>query len=141
VSSEQLNSYSNPLIGRQLTSVEKKDYSWFFRFAFDVSIATESPWRLIDEDRILVTSEDHGHQFGLPGPVDAASIVLSSIGDRRIEAAVISECSGDLTIEFSGRAQLQLLQMSGGYESWRLSVGDSETICMGGGELAHFPGR
>ncbi|HTG14456.1 MAG TPA: hypothetical protein VK747_04215 [Blastocatellia bacterium] len=141
MSSEELNSYGDPLIGHQLVSVEKKDYSWFFRFSGEVSVATESAWRLINEDRIVVTSEDHGHQFGLPDPVDAASIVLSSIGGRKVEAAAISACSGDLTIEFNGCAQLQLLQMSGGYESWRLFVRDSETICTGGGEIAHFPRR
>ena len=139
--SSELNFYSSPLIGHQLMSVEKKDYSWFFRFDGDVSVATDSPWRLFNEVRIVVTSEDDGHRFGLPDPVNAASIALSTIVGRKVESAVISECSGDLTIEFSGRAQLQLLQMSGGYESWRLIAGDSETICMGGGELAHFQGR
>jgi len=122
-------------------SIEKKDYSWFFKFASDISVVTESPWRLIYENRIVVTSEDHGHQFGLPEPVDAALVAVSKIAGHTVEAAVISECSGDLTIEFSGRAQLELLQMSGGYESWRLIVGNSETICMGGGEIAHFPNR
>jgi hypothetical protein len=141
VSSKQLDSYSNPLIGHQLVSVEKKDYSWFFGFDSDISVATESPWRLINEDRIVVTSEDHGHRFGLANPVDAASILMSAMDGRRVEAGVISECSGDLIIEFSGSAQLQLLQLSAGYESWRLIVGDSETICLGGGELAHFPSR
>src|SRR6185295_755229 len=34
-------------------------------------------------------------------------------------------------MKLSVRAQLQMLQMSCGYESWRLSVGDSETIRLG----------
>ena len=141
VKSEELDSYSKPLIGHQLMSVEKKDYSWFFRFAGDISVATESPWRLINDDRVVVTSEDHGRQFGLSEPVDAASRLLSSIVGRTVEAAAISASSGDLTIEFSRRAQLQLLQMSCGYESWRLSVRGSETICTGGGDIAYFPRR
>jgi len=44
-------------------------------------------------------------------------------------------------MKLSGRAQLQMLQMSCGYESWRLFVGDSETICTGGGAIARFPRR
>lgn len=137
----ELDSYIKPLIGSQLMSVDKIDYSWFFRFAGDFTVATESLWRFIDEGRIVVTSEDHGQRFGLPGPVNAAAAVLSSIVDRKVEVAGISESSGDLTIEFNGRAELQLLQMSSGYESWRLSAQGTETICTGGGKIVHFPRR
>jgi hypothetical protein len=119
-------------------SVEKKDYSWFFMFTEGVSVATESPWRLINEGRIVVTSEDDGHQFGLPQPVDAASNVREALRGRTVEAAAICESSGDLIITFSEQAQLQVLQMSGEYESWRLSHVGGETICCGGGEIAHF---
>lgn len=63
---EGTNSYCSPLVGEQLRSVEKRDFSWFFGFSGEVSLATETFWRLINEDRIVVTSEDHGHQFGLP---------------------------------------------------------------------------
>jgi hypothetical protein len=135
------HSYCEPLIGHHLLSVEKKDHSWFFVFAHDVSVITESPWRLISDERIVVTSEDDGHQFGLLTPVDAAERVLSAVAGRTVEAASISEFSGDLSIEFSGQVHLQLLQMSCGYESWRLHFRGSETICMGGGEIAHFSGR
>ena len=104
---EGTNSYCLSLVGEQLQSVEKRDFSWFFGFSGEVSLATETFWRLINEDRIVVTSEDHGHQFGLPEPVDAAS-VLSSIVGRSVEGAGIDASSGDLTIEFSGRVRLQL---------------------------------
>jgi hypothetical protein len=132
--------YSKPLSGHQLVSGQKNDYTWFFGFAAGVSLATESPWRLIDDGRIAVSSEDHGHQFGLPAPVDAASEVLSCADGRTIEAASISSF-GDLIIQFSGRVQLQLLQLSRGYESWRLSAHGSESICLGEGGVAHVPGR
>ena len=134
---EKAKSYSSPLVGQRLLSVEKIDYSWCFDFSGEVSLATESSWRLINEDRIVVTSEDHGHQFGLPEPVDAARVLSSMVG-RTAEGAAIDASSGDLIIEFSGRVRLQLLQMSFGYESWRLSVRGSETICTGGGEIVHF---
>jgi hypothetical protein len=139
VNPEGTNLYSSPLVGQQLLSAEKRDDSWSFGFSGEVSLATETSWRLIDEDRLVVTSEDHGHQFGLPEPVDAAR-VLSSIVGRAVEGAEIDASSGDLTIEFSGRVRLELLQMSGGYESWRLSFRGSETICTGGGKLVHLPG-
>ncbi|HLF98021.1 MAG TPA: DUF6188 family protein [Methylococcaceae bacterium] len=137
--SEELQTYSTPLIGHQLMSVEKRDQTWFFRFAGDITVATESLWRLIEKGRIVVTSEDHGHQFGLPERVDAAERVLASTILRTVEAAVISLSSGDLTIGFNGGMQLQLLQPSSGYESWRLSVQGSETICTGGGDITRIP--
>jgi hypothetical protein len=127
------------LVTKQLLSVEKKDYSWFFGFSGSVSISTESPWRLTNEDRIGVTSEDDGHQFGLSERVDAASRVLSVMVGRTVEAASIDPSSGDLTISFDGRTRLQLLQMSSGYESWRLSAPGYEIICTGGGEITQLP--
>ena len=132
-------SFCEPLIGHQFLSVEKKDYSWFFMFGDDISRATESAWRLISEERIIVTSEDHGHQFGLPEPVDAAERVLSCIAGCTVEGTTICGSSGDLTIAFSGKAQLQLLQMSCGYESWRLNIHGSVTWCTGGGDIDHYP--
>ena len=133
------DNYSRPLIGRQLTAVEKRDYSWIFRFGDDAGVMTESAWRLMDGNRIVVASEDHGHKFGLPAPVDAVSKLQSFIVGRTVEAAEISMSSGDLIVAFGGTMQLQFLQLSSGYESWRLSVQGAETICTGGGGVAHFP--
>ena len=137
--SEDLDSYSKPLIGLNLVSVEKKDHSWFFAFGEGDSIVTEGPWRLVSEERIAVTSEDQGQQFGLPKPVNAAERALSCLTGRTVTGTGITEFSGDLTVEFSGRVLLQFLQISCGYESWRLHIRGSETICTGGGDIAHFP--
>ena len=123
------------LVTKQLLSVEKKDYSWFFSFSGSVSVSTQSLWRVIKEDRLVVSSEDDGHQFGLSEPVDGASRMQSLIVGRTVEAAAIDPSSGDLTIAFDGRTRLQLLQMSSGYESWTLSAPGYEIICTGGGAL------
>jgi hypothetical protein len=133
-----LENHTRPLTGTHLASVEKLDYTWFFRFTSDVTIATESQWRLL-QGHIVVTSEDHLQQFGRPEPVNAAERVLASTAGRTVEGAAVSPFSGDLTIDFSGGAQLQLLQVSSGYESWRLSTKSGETICTGGGSIVHFP--
>ena len=136
---EVTETYTKPLIGRQLLSVEKMDYTWFFGFGTGVTLATESPWRFIEQGRIVASSEDHGHQFGLPAPTDAAREVMSRAAGRTVEAAPVASDSGDLMVMFPGRAYLQLLQLSSGYESWRLSADGSESICMGGGNIAHLP--
>jgi hypothetical protein len=136
--SDELDLFSKPLIGQQLKSIEKHDYTWCFNFTGDVLVSTESSWRLIDKDHIVVTSDDHGQQFGLPVPVDAVSRTLSCTVNRNVEAATISPLSGDLIIEFHGQVQLQFLQMSCGYESWHLYFKGSETHCTGGGTIVHF---
>jgi len=132
-------SHGKPLIGRPLLSLEKKDCTWFFGFGADVAVATESSWRLIDQGRIVVSSEDHDLQFGLPAPVDAAAEVLSRAAGRTVGTASVIADSGDLIIQFSGGLCLQLLQLSSGYESWRLAADGGESICIGGGSIAYFP--
>jgi hypothetical protein len=139
MNSPDYNSYCQPLVGQTLRSVEKKDYSWFFVFADDISIVTESPWRFLSEDRIIVTSEDHGNQFGLPAPVDAAERVLAGVSRKAVVTASITRPTADLIIYFDGHWHLQFLQMSCGYESWRLYIRGNETICTGGGDIAYSP--
>jgi hypothetical protein len=124
--------------GARLQTVEKKDYSWFFTFTDSVSVTTESPWRLMTSDGIVVTSEDHGQQFGLPSPVDASARVLSILYNGPIRTSRIDTSTGDLFLSFSEGTLLQFLQMSCGYEAWRLCVGDDNFICTGGGEIALF---
>jgi hypothetical protein len=135
VSQKEVDDYSRPLVGAELVSIERRDHSWFFRFGSGITIATEDLWRLMSGGRIVVTSEDHGHQFGLPQPVDATSRVLSFVRGRKVTAAAIAPPAGDLTVHFGEGTLLQLVQTSSGYESWRLSVPGSETICLGGGEI------
>ena len=127
--------------GARLQSVEKKDYSWFFTFTDRVSVATELPWRFVTSNGIVVTSDDHGEKFGLPSPVDASLRVLSAIQDTPIRSTRVDTQTGDLFVCFSDTTFLQFLQMSCGYEAWRLRLGDRETICTGGGEIASFDAR
>jgi hypothetical protein len=126
------------ITGARLRSVQNKDYSWFFTFTDGVSVATEDLWRFVKGNRVDVTSEDHGHKFGLPNRVDASVCVLSAIQDTPIQTARIDTATGDLFVYFSDKMFLQFLQTSGGYEAWRLFVGEQEFICTGGGEIAIF---
>ena len=127
-----------PLHGQSILSIEKKDYTWFFRFSGGDVLATESPWRLMMSDGISVTSEDHEHQFGLPSPVDTAKRVSDGLGTDEICEAKHDPQTGDLYLRFTGGRCLHFLQLSCGYEAWRLYMGDREYICMGGGEHASF---
>jgi hypothetical protein len=126
------------LLNQRLSQVEKKDFSWFFTFAQSGSIATESFWRLITPERILVTSEDHGHLFGLKEPVDAAKCVMSTIENRMITHYSCPDICSDLILYFEDKIELQFLITSGGFESWRAMNDNVQVICMGGGGLSIF---
>ncbi len=127
---------TTPLRGQFIASIEKKDFTWFFNFSGNDVIATESPWRLVTPSGIIVTSEDHDQQFGLPAPVDAGGRVTEELGSDMISDLSHDQQTGDLFLRYSGDRYLQFLQLSCGYEAWRLYMGDIEYICMGGGEFA-----
>lgn len=141
VTKDEIDGYLNAIVGSQVVSVEKRDYSWFVAFGPSITVATETLWRLIGQDRIIVTSEDHGHQFGLPEPVDASSVMLSRLRGRAVTAAAIDASSGDLTITFGESLLAQFLQTSFAYESWRLYVHGTEIICTGGGDIVRASAR
>src|SRR5712691_600922 len=126
-------------IRQSLQRVEKKDYTWFFIFGDSLHVDTESPWRLVTADGIAVTSEDHKQQFGLPEPVDAAERVTSQLATLQVQSVACDAKTGDFFISFAERLYLHFLQMSCGYESWRITTTRGQSICMGGGEIAFFP--
>ena len=124
------------LIGLHVKDVEKIDYSWFFRLSDGSVVATESPWRLITAHGLAVTSEDEGHKFGLPSPVNAAQRVKDSIEQTPIVGFELREKTSDLILRFAGDTTIEFLSMSCGYEGWRTSHGGKELICIGGGGVA-----
>ncbi len=138
ISGKERDSCGKVLVGLQLSSVSKGDYSWTFGFADGSQVITESRWRLlriVGDEPIIITSEDDGHQFGLPEPVDAAKWVSSRIVGHQVVAAEVFPESGDLMIEFTGGIWLELLQMSAGYEAWEFHVRDVWYVCQGGGKV------
>jgi hypothetical protein len=124
------------LLGKQLVDAAKKDYSWSFIFSDGGSVVTESAWRLVTKEGIGVASEDHGHTFGLKGPVDASAHVLAATKEKKILEVRITERTSDLLVLFEQDVSLEFLNLSCGYESWRAGHGSEEVICMGGGQLA-----
>lgn len=125
------------LIGNRVKDMGKQDYTWFFTFDGG-NISTESTWRLITAEGIKATSEDHGHKFGLPAPLDVIDVTKRAIGQRTIRQYSIDARTGDLSIQFDGDCELHFLNLSSGYESWHIVHGTQEIICMGGGKLHQF---
>jgi len=125
----------NWMIGRRIKEMGKQDYTWFFFFDGGGSITTESTWRLVTAEGIKVTSEDHGHQFALPSPLDAVDVIRKAIGQQTIEQYRLDPRTGDLSLVFDNSTELQFLNLSLGYESWHIVHGAQEIICLGGGRV------
>lgn len=120
------------LVGRWIAGVENEGHTWIFVLDDGSKIATESVWRVIATKGIVVTSEDHGHQFGLPTPVDAVERVKGAAGDHRVVRFEVREGTGDLTIRFGNEVAIEFLNLSCGYEGWRTEHGGEEVVCLGG---------
>lgn len=127
------------LVGKQLKEAAKQNCTWTFTLSGDGLISTESGWRLVTTEGIAVTSEDHGHVFGLASPVDARARVHMAVGERRIEAIRVADRTSDLVLEFGGGVFLEFLNLSCGYESWRTQHDSGDAICMGGGQIVTIP--
>jgi hypothetical protein len=128
------------LVGRTIKKVEKIDYSWFFVLDDGSSIGTESPWRLITAQGIAVTSDDDGHPFGLPAPMNAVDRVTNTVGHNPIDRFELREGTNDLVLHFIGNAAIEFLNLSCGYDGWRTVHGQQQIVCLGGGRLAEVSG-
>jgi hypothetical protein len=128
------------LVGHRCQSLFRREYDWVFAFDDDARLVVECLWRLVEFDRIRVTSEDDGHQFGLPAPVDAAAEVNRRLAGAAVEKVELRQGTLDLELQFSTGHALQIIPNSGGYEAWDLSGGKRQFIAVGGGELVIFGG-
>ena len=112
--------------GRTLSKIEKlpPDY-WVFQFGSDVVLSTQSQWRVLSQDSILLTSEEYGQQYGLPKPVDAQAMIRELLENCVAAKVVVNQASADFTIHFGNGTILQIVNLSSGYEAWTLtSEGD-----------------
>jgi len=128
------------LVGRTLTKVQKDDYTWSFILDDGSGMFTEDTWRLIVAEGIAVTSEDDGHKFGLPAPVNAAERVTDTIGEKPIARFELRNRTNDLVLHFAGDVSIEFLNLSCGYDGWRTAHGQHEIICQGGGRLTELDG-
>jgi hypothetical protein len=124
------------LKGKSLANVGKKDFSWVFSFMQGGFIATETFWRLVDSERLVIASGDHDQLFGLKEPVDAVRRVMATIGTNKIVGYLCSEVCSDLILSFEGNKQLHFFNTSAGYESWRAEHAGIQIVSIGGGKIS-----
>jgi hypothetical protein len=126
------------LVGHSCQSLARREFDWVFGFDQDVHLVVACLWRLVEAGRIRVTSEDDGHQYGLPAPVDAAAEVNRRIALASVVAVGLREGTLDLELRFETGHIVQVIPVSSGYEAWSLCNGSCQFIAVGGGELATF---
>lgn len=124
------------LAPRVFLAFVRNGHEWRFTFDDGVVITVECLWRLLKDDRLVVTSEDDGHEFGRPAPVNAATEVCTALADRSLERADLRESTGDLTLRFSGGYALEFVTSSVGYEAWRADYPGGSIVATGCGPLS-----
>jgi hypothetical protein len=125
------------MIGRVFREVKfAAPTPWSFRFGEGAEIRAYSVWRIMVGGGIVLSSDDHHQQYGLPAPVDAEARCQSLIVQVRIECVEVRDETRDIVISFESGARLEILPLSSGYESWVIDAPDgTQTIAQGGGNL------
>jgi Family of unknown function (DUF6188) len=127
------------LIEHWLISLIRREHDWLFVFDSGCNLVVGCLWRLIANNRICMTSEDDGHQFGLPAPKNAVDIVTARIADHTILKVEVRDEILDLRVHFDGGCVLEVIPDSTGYEAWNLQQQPGqEWIALGGGDLVEF---
>jgi hypothetical protein len=129
------------LIRHRFQSVSRREFDWVVIFEKDVRLVIACLWRFVDSGKIRITSEDDGHQFGLPAPADAAGEVNHVLAHATVGAVELRHGTLNLEIQFSSGHVFQVIPDSAGYEAWILSDGDRQFVAVGGGDLAIFDGH
>jgi hypothetical protein len=117
-----------------LVDVRHDGYQWFWKFQ-QVSLSSGALWRVLRDGDVVLTSQDHGQQFGLPEPVDAVSMTVDAFTGSKLRIVSIEEKTGDLNLTFDSGTVLQVLVSSSGYESFDLEVGTRRYVGVGGGRV------
>jgi len=119
-------------------AVSRREHDWLFAFDGQANLVVDCLWRLVERNRIKLTSLDDGQQFGLPAPVDATETINSRLENAVIVTVTIREGTLDLQLTFDTGRTLEIIPDSSGYEAWNFLGSDQQYIAVGGGDLAIF---
>lgn len=130
------------MVGRSIAEVTfHEPQLWYFTFGSDAGVGVECLWRIVDRGRIVLTSEDHDQQFGLPAPVDAVRRATELLARRVVTAVHLREATADLTLSFTDDVRLEILPVSSGYESWQFRTPTgAQYFATGGGHISVWNG-
>ena len=95
--------------------------------------------RVIKDKKLVCTSRDHGHQYGLPAPIHFPDWISEFIKNRTIQNAVVKNKVGDLIIKLDVATKIELVNDFTGYEPWQILLKTGkEYIAAAGGEIGIF---
>ncbi len=126
------------LVHRRFVAVTRSDHDWHFAFDGETDLNVECLWRLVEKNRIRLTSLDDGQQFGLPAPVDAAHEINSRLENAIVVTVGLRDSTLDLQLTFDTGHTVEIIPDSSGYEAWEVGSVDQRFIAVGGGDLAIF---
>jgi hypothetical protein len=129
------------LVGTTLRAVEVDEVGrWTLAFANGGFLYVMCPWRLVLHEKIAISSKDHGQRYGLPGPLDAASELLTRLHADHVTAVSITHGTADVIVAFRSGGRLDVIPFCSGYEAWEaFSPSRYHLIAQGGGQLTAFP--
>ncbi len=130
----------NWMIGKKVIKIVfNKPDQWNIYFSGKDHISIECLWRIIKNNRVVLTGFDHEQQFGLPTPVDAVAKASQLLSDKKVSSVQIKEMTADITIAFSHDLRLEVIPLSAGYESWQIYAPNGISYyAQGGGQLCKW---
>ncbi|MEX2317732.1 MAG: DUF6188 family protein [Pirellulales bacterium] len=125
------------MVGRKVASVTfHEPVLWHIIIGSDATIGVGCLWRIIEQNRIVLTSEDHLQKFGLPAPIDAAERATEFLSRITIQSVQLHEATADLVLDFTSEIRVEILPNSSGYESWQLrDPNGTSYVAQGGGQI------
>jgi len=128
------------MIGRSIAEVSILGPTvWRFAFGSGEAISVECLWRIVRNGRVVRCSGDHGQQFGLPAPVDAAVEATALLSASPIVAMQLRDATADLSLDFGTELRLEIIPDSSGYESWQVyGPAGACFVAQGGGQICKW---
>ena len=118
-----LRDFGSQVIGSG-ASVRRDDVTWTVELAAPALLSVGGMWRLIGKTHVLATSEDDGHQFGLPAPLDVEEKANAILARKVIQEIDLDRRTGDLRLGFDDSLVLEIITTSMGYETWQVWKSD-----------------
>jgi len=109
--------------------------SWNLIFEDKIYASSTGFWRLIKANKIIIVSFDHGHQFGLPKPLDLIEEIKKQLTGKKLEEIKVIKDIGDLILTISDDIRIEIYIASTGYETFEFGIEDKRYIGLGSGNI------
>jgi len=107
--------------------------SWTFLFEDNIYAISSGFWRLLKGKVIQAVSLDHGHQFGLPQPLDLTQQITEDLTGNILTGIKVKRNTSDLILTLTNGFEIEIFTSSIGYETYNFKVDNKRYIRLGGG--------